>query len=253
MPRLMTPTLLLAVSLTAGFFVSCNRSEDPGMIEKVALLEAELRDRDQQIATLQEASPASAAPAVAAAADVDTAKANYLKCVDSLRAKLIAGLPDTKFDRTSVFPVEGPDPLKPIGSKVAFKVIHKDGRSGEIVVPLAADMAGAWLEPASDEIITGFKAKSAATPPAVATTTPKAATMPPNTPGRTQPNDVMGANRTQEIAWDDAPGTKPPTAAPPTPEVSNPPPTTPPIAPTAPSGPKKVMPTARDINIDFGD
>jgi hypothetical protein len=156
------PARLIATAMLAGLVVSCDPAGDPGMIEKVALLEAELRDRDQQLAAMQEESKSdsdSGSTAEASAPDLDAARGAYLEFVEGLRSKLVEEMPDAKFERPSVFPVEGPDPSKPIFSKVAFRVTAKDGRSGEMVIPVFADPSGAWQEPETEQIIAGFKPK----------------------------------------------------------------------------------------------
>jgi hypothetical protein len=245
-PRRVICHIVTAVGV-ACLCVSCDRLGDPGIKEKVALLEAELRDRDAQLTLMQEetASKPAAEPANAGP-DLQAASGAYLGFVDELRKQLAAALPGAKFERTSVFPVVGPDPLKPITSSVAFRVVRQDGKSGEISVPLFADAAGKWLEPEADqisEITAKFKAKPANTP-AAATSNPAA--QPAAGTAKPKPTDVMGANRTVEVDWGDAPPLPQGTTAAPAPK-----PETPPAAPPAPVVPKKVMPTSRDVIIDF--
>ena len=233
--------------MMAGLVVSCDPAGDPGMIEKVALLEAELRDRDQQLAAMQEESKSdsdSGSTTEASAPDLDAARGAYLEFVEGLRSKLVEAMPDAKFERPSVFPVEGPDPSKPIFSKVAFRVTAKDGRSGEMVIPVFADPSGAWQEPETEQIIAGFKTKAAAAPVAAPTPAPQPVAQKP-----AQPTDVMGASRTVEVQWDDGPRQPPGTPAA-QPRGQAPPPSQP-APPPAPSVPKKVMPTDRDVIIDF--
>ncbi len=230
--------------------VSCDRLTDPGIKEKVALLEAELRSRDAQLTLMQEeiATKATAethAESTSAGPNLQAASGAYLSFVDEVRKQLAAALPGTKFDRTSVFPVVGPDPLKPITSSVVFRVVRQDGKSGEISIPLSADATGKWLEPEASEIseITAkFKAKPASTPAAAAST-------PAAQPAKPKPTDVMGANRTVEVDWGDASPPPQGTTAAPAPKPETPP--APPAAQPAPVVPKKVMPTSRDVIIDF--
>jgi hypothetical protein len=245
MTRTQPLPVLLAVALASGFLSSCTRPEDPGIKEKIALLEAELRDRDEQLATRQEEANSQTAPAAEPAAsmpDLDKAKGGYLAFVEELRQKLARALPAAKFDRTSVFPVEGPDPSKPIISRVAFRIASADGRSGEMVVPLFADPAGRWQEPQTAEIIANFKAKLAA--PAVVSNTPAPQ---PAAPAPAKPLVGPEADKTIKIDWNDGPkqGQKPPTPnpQPPLPQA--------PVQPQSPALPKKVMPTSRDVIIDF--
>jgi hypothetical protein len=235
-------TRILASAMLAGVFSSCDRP-DPGMTEKVALLEAELRERDRQLATMAEEAKSESstdASPTAGAPDLDAARGAYLGFVESLRSKLATAMPDAKFERTSVFPVEGPDPSKPILSRVAFRIVGKDGRSGEMVVPLFADPAGAWQDPEIEQVIAGFNARPAA-PPAAANTAP--APQPAAAPARPQPTDVMGAERTVEVQWGDKPQQAAPQQAPATPQPAP--------QPQSPAVPKKVMPSSRDVIIDF--
>ena len=240
-PRRVICCIVSAVG-AACLCVSCDRLGDPGIKEKVALLEAELRSRDAQLALMQEETANKpAAESTNAGPDLQAASGAYLGFVDEVRKQLAAALPGTKFDRTSVFPVVGPDPLKPITSSVAFRVVRADGKSGEISIPLSADATGKWLEPEASEIseITAkFKAKPASTPPAASTPAPQ--------PAKPKPTDVMGANRSVDIDWGDAPPPPQSTTAAPAPK-----PEAPPAAPEAPVVPKKVMPTSRDVIIDF--
>lgn len=227
-----------AAVLAAGVLVSCTPREDPGITEKIALLEAELRSRDEQLAAMQEESSSETSTASnTGAPDLDAAKAGYLGAVETLRKNLAEALPGAKFDRTSVFPVEGPDPSKPILSRAAFRIVSQEGRTGEIVVPLFANPAGEWQQPPTSEIVTGFKAGQSAPPVTAQTPAPQ-----PAEPPKSKPTDVMGANRTVEIQWGDKP------AAPPVQQSAAPQSTTPPPAPAVP---KKVMPTQRDVIIDF--
>lgn len=241
MTRTLPLPVLLAVSLAIGFSTSCTRPEDPGIKEKIALLEAELRDRDEQLATLNEldgsGSPPVSEPA-ASAPDLEKAKSGYLAFVEELRLKLAQALPTAKFDRTSIFPVEGPDPSKPIISRVAFRIVGGDGRSGEMVVPLFAGPAGDWQEPETDEIVANLKANSAAPPVVASTPAP-----PPAPPASVRPLSGPDADRTVKIEWNDGPKRSPQRPAPaPTPQ---------PPQPQSPALPKKVMPTSRDVIIDF--
>lgn len=234
--------------MIVGSVTSCDPKGDPGILEKVALLEAELRDRDQQIAAMQQevnsASESKAEP-TAGAPDISAANAAYLKFVENLRGELAKSMPDAKFERTSVFPVEGPDPSKPILSRVAFRITGKNGRTGEMVIPLSASPSGEWEEPETAEIVASFNSKLTEAPGA-GTSSPTAPQA--QAPQRTQPNDVMGASKTVEIQWDD--GQPPAGKKPAAPSARQPAPPQPAPKPE-PAVPKKVMPTSRDVIIDF--
>lgn len=248
---------LSVTALAACLLVSCDRSRDPGLVEKLALLEAELRDRDDQLTRMREVAAenasSSSAESQSSAPDVDAARGSYLAFVETVRGKLSEAMPEVKLDRTSVFPVEGPDPSKPIFSKVAFRIVGKDGRAGEIVVPVFADTSGSWQDPEVDEAVAAFKTKLATPPPVAAReTAPPAA--PQAEPQRPKPNDVMGANRTFEVQWGDEPkrqggqgGQAQPAPQPPPQQQQQ----APPQQPQQPAVPKKVMPTSRDVIIDF--
>lgn len=213
------------------------------MVEKVSLLEAELRERDRQLASMQE-EVNLASRSTTGAPDLDAARGGYLGFVEGLRGKLAEAMPDAKFDRTSVFPVEGPDPSKPIASKVAFRITSNTGRSGEMVIPLFAAPSGEWEQPKTADIVAGFKTKLAAPP--VAVNTAAAPTPQLAAPKRAQPTDVMGANRTVEVHWDDESTPAGRNTAPQTAPQQQPVP-----QPDSPPMPKKVMPTSRDVIIDF--
>jgi hypothetical protein len=244
-PFAQLPHLLIAAGFVS-FLPSCEQRHDPGLLEKAALLEAELRDREQQLAAMREevdaASQVAAQPGIEAP-DLDAARGGYLTFVEDLKAKLAGGMPGVTFDRTSVFPVEGPDPSRPIISQVTYRVVDKDGRSGEIDIPLFADSSGTWQEPDAGKIAEAYKTKLAAA--TAARNTAAAAAPQPAAPPRPQPTDVMGANRTVEIQWgDQQPQGNPNTAPPPQPAPQT-------QAQPAPALPKKVMPTSRDVIIDF--
>lgn len=249
--------LTLTALLPSAALVSCNSKSDPGLTERIALLESELRERDSQISALQEEADkkaqAESAPS-AAAPDLKAAKSSYPDFIESLHKKLASAIPAAKFDRPAIFPVEGPDAAKPIVSRVSFRITSADGRTGEMVIPLFADPSGQWQEPETDEIVAGYKAKLAAAP-SVATTQPPQQQVPahPQQQPRQQPTDVMGANRTIEVQWND--GQKPPQRQPQQApqQTQTPPPQQVPQAPQEqqPATPKKVMPTSRDVRIDF--
>ncbi len=236
-------TRLSASLIVAGCFVSCQDS-DPGLQEKISLIEAELRDRESQLANvreeLREASKQSS-PAEASGPDIDAARSSYSSFIDTFRKTVAAEMPDVKIERTSVFPIEGPDPAKPIVSKVAFRVVGKNGRSGEMIIPLFADPSGKWQEPDTSELASFKEGLEAA--PQVATKAPT----PPQQQKKEKklPNDVMGSEKTIVVQWDDAPA--PRTG---TPKQEQPAPQPAP-QPAAPKLPPKVMPTTRDVIIDF--
>ena len=235
-------TRLSASLIVAGCFVSCQDS-DPGLQEKISLIEAELRDRESQLANvreeLREASKPSA-PTEASGPDIDAARSSYSSFIDTFRKTVAAEMPDVKIERTSVFPIEGPDPAKPIVSKVAFRVVGKNGRSGEMIIPLFADPSGKWQEPDTSELAS-FKIGLEADPQ-VAAKTPN----PPQQQQKKLPNDVMGAKETIVVQWDDAPAPRTEN-----PQQGQPAPQPPAPQPAAPKLPPKVMPTTRDVIIDF--
>lgn len=249
---------------------SCDRQGDPGLRERVSLLEAELSQRDDSMKNLKaeiskkekEADSASSSSSSApAAADPAKARQTYLAAVETIQASLTKSLgSDGTVDRASVFPVTGPDPDYPIASKVGFTILAKNGRKAEVVVPLVANAAGEWKEPTGDEIAGQFR-KSLSSMPAVAdntgtapTPTPQPQQPPrqPQPPNRT-PNDVMGANRTVQVGWDEptAPAPQPQRPANPTPQPQPQPTPQPPAQKPAGQQPVKPMPSNRDVIIDF--
>ncbi len=171
-PRKFGFTRLSASLIAVGCVVSCQDS-DPGLQEKISLIEAELRDRETQLANVREelrSASKTVAPAEAPGPDIDAARSSYSSFIDSFRNTVAAEMPDVKIERTSVFPIEGPDPAKPIVSKVAFRVLGKNGRSGEMIIPLFADRSGKWQEPDTSELASFRQGLEAA--PQVATKAP---------------------------------------------------------------------------------
>ncbi|BCU77058.1 hypothetical protein [Luteolibacter sp. LG18] len=262
----MTASTKIAVLATACACVlsSCDRQGDPGLKERISLLEAEVSQREDSLKNLKEEITAkekesSAASESAAPAVIDPAKARqaYLAAVESIQASLGKALgSDGTVQGASISPVVGPDPDYPISSKVAFTIVAKNGRKGEIVVPLVANAAGEWKQPSADSIAADFR-KSLSSLPAVADntgTTPAPQPQPrpqPQPQAKPQPTDVMGANRTVQVGWDE------PTAAPQPPaRATNPAPQPqptpqPPASKPAPQQPVKPMPSNRDVIIDF--
>ena len=224
--------------IAAGFLASCRQEPDPGITEKVDLLEAEIRDRDGQIAALQSEmeSASKSESAAPAAPDLDAARSAYFGFVESLQGKLAAALPDAKVAAPTMFPVDGPDMAHPILSKAGYRITRADGSIGEVTIPLAASPDGAWEMPDTDKIAASFKAAPASRPK------PTQQAAAPET--RPKPVDVMGAGRTIEVQW---PEDKRP-AAPQRPAPQKP---AQPAAPAKPALPKKVMPSDRDVIIDF--
>jgi hypothetical protein len=237
------------LSGTLGFLalpfclVSCDK-KDPGLVEKLSLIEAELREKDARLEDTQlemaRMSKATAAQETSGP-DIAAARSSYSSFIDGLREKVAGELTGANIERTSVFPIEGPDPAKPILSKVAFRIVGANGRTGELMIPLYADPSGKWQEPAAEDIAAFQAGLDAA--PKVTQNVPTAPAPAPRRPDT--PKDVMGANRTIEVEWDDpAPvgGNGQAQAEPQSPA---------PQPPAAPELPKKVMPTSRDVIIDF--
>lgn len=226
--------------MAAGFLASCRQEPDPGITEKVDLLEAEIRDRDTQIAALQSEieSASKSEPAAAPAPDLDAARAAYFGFVESLQKQLAEALPDAKVAAPTMFPVDGPDMAHPIISKVGYRISLANGGDGNVIIPISASPSGEWEMPDMTAIIADVKSKPAPNPE-----TAKQASSPPPEP-RQKPVDVVGADRTVEVQW---PEDKRP-AAPQKPAPRQP---TRPSAPAKPALPKKVMPTSRDVIIDF--
>jgi len=234
----------------AAMLASCD-SADPGMVEKISLLEAELREKDRRMASMtDELSRRPSGPSTPAAPNLDAARNTYLRYVDQLRDKLASAMPELTFeeDRVSVFPVVGPDPSLPIASKAGFQIMTQDGTRGELVVAFHADFSGTWKDPDFDQIKKSFQPpapQATPAPPPAPPPAPLAGTQPP----KPQLQDVMGADRTVEVQWDDPPKPQPP------PGQSEPrqPAPQPPAQPAQPSPalPPKVMPSDRDVIIDF--
>ncbi len=220
----------------ASGLVSCDRGPDPGLMEKAALLEAELRVRDERIGAMEEEARQAAESADSASRsamiDLDAAKSSYTEFVETVRENLQKELGGAKIERTSVFQVEGPDTSHPITSRVAFQAA---GGRGEIVVPLQADPSGQWQEPDLEAVLKKH-AQAVASAPAR-----QSQPQPPSAPQRPQVRDVMGAARTHEVDWGDRkrPATPPPPSAP--------------ARPQRPQMPQKPMQSDRDVIIEFDD
>lgn len=240
------------------FALAACDEQDGGLQERVALLQAEL---DQKAVEAEKARKALAAvekkgQEASAAPDLEAAKGRYLSGVDEFGKSLAESLPGVKFERTSVFPVEGPDAETPIRSKVAYQVILAGGKAAEITVPLAATADGDWRFPEVSAIANQFKSDMAsmASRAAAAPSARPAATAQP--PPRSAPTDVLNADRTVEVQWDDPASAPPKQATPPGQQQSQ---AAPPAKPPAGGGTsptpelKKVMPSSRDVIIDFED
>ena len=209
-------------------------------MEKLSLMEAELRGRDARLEDSQQemARMSKATAPDISGPDIEAARSSYSGFIDGLRDKVAGELAGAKIARTSVFPIQGPDPANPIVSKVAFRIVGANGRAGEMMIPLYADASGKWQEPAAADLA-AFKAGLNAAPQVtgneIAAPAPKRLDT---------PKDVMGADRTVEVQWDDAA----PTAGK---GQSQAQPQQPAPQPAAPELPKKVMPTSRDVIIDI--
>jgi hypothetical protein len=240
MSRIAIFTGLAVPFMAAALLVSCRQEPDPGIIEKVNLLEAEIRDRDSQITALRSELDAAAEsePAAPAAPDLDAARSAYFGFVESLQGKLAEAMPDAEVAAPTMFPVDGPDMAYPIISKAGYRITRADGSVGEVTIPLAASPSGDWEMPDTGAIAASFKAIPASRPK------PTRQAAAPAPEARPKPVDVMGAGRTVEVQW---PEDKRP-AAPQKPAPQQP---RQPAASTKPALPKKVMPTDRDVIIDF--
>jgi len=264
---------LAAACACASSLTGCDRQGDPGLHEQVALLKAEVAQREDSIKSLRDefqkekadssGSSASSSPAAGgSAAVIDPAKArqSYLARVESLQSSLGQALgSDGTVERASISPVTGPDPDYPISSKVTFTIAAKNGRRGDITIPLVANAAGEWKDTSVSEIAAQVRQSMAAAPALAATpSNPPPTSQPPATQPQpaSQPNptDVMGANRTVKVGWkDDPPATPPARQAPPS-QPTQPTPQPPARQPEKPAQqtPTKPMPSNRDVIIDFG-
>ena len=204
--------------MAAGLLASCDRSRDPGHDRKSRVAgsgtpgpgPATGRDAGRGESSGPASPPRNPPPAL----PIWTRRAAaYLGLRGEPRQNSPAAMPEAKFERTSVFPVEGPDPIQ--ADLFAGRLPdHRQGRpqrrNGHSALRrhrrfLAGTRNGAKSSPS-------FKTKLAA-----ATRWPAniAGTATGGSAKRTQPTDVMGANRTVEVQWNDDPSHSPPCSSPP--------------------------------------
>ena len=204
----------IAIVVPVGLlFVAGCKEEDPGMLERIILLEAEQRDQERVMKRLEKEKRTLTAEVEKAEAggggNIDVARANFSKEVSRLETELGAGVTGGE--------ITGPGAAYAYAAQVVV-----DGRA----FPVKADAEGRWVFPGAAVIRERLGGGGSGRAPAAQTR---------------QPTDVMGAGRTEQIDWGDAPRQPQQRQRQPAQQPTQ----------RKPSGAKQVMPSDRDITIDF--
>ncbi len=232
--------------------------DDPGLIERIDRLEADLRSRDDRIGELEQKIEASkSAGTRAARPSASAVEEAFAREAVSLRRQIEQLAGPGRLADYSLSSVESVDLSRPYSATITL-TMEGDGGAGNVRVKgkAFADESGRWKLPSAQDMLAAAQqaarqAKEEAR--SQSTTIHSGSTGGSGRPGPAQatPQDVMGAGQTIQIDWGDAPRQNTrsaPTSAP------QPPAAPPGEAPTNDAGkpsPQKVMPVDRDITISW--
>jgi hypothetical protein len=234
------------VSLAAVFLSSCQRNDKNGLMERVDALEAELTTRNEKIDKLLSELKSLEIQKSQQQPEVDLAKASYKVATEDLASALRTTFNDgARLDDIIVNDVVVNDPAYPITSAVDAVFTTKNG-NWRVKLPMRATTKGRWENLQGDALNEALKSARQVGMAQQAASQPTRQNQPAETSRPAAPRDVMGARKTEVIDWGDSPPSR------------NAPPqqTQQPAAPAPaqkPAVPPKVMPTNRDVMIDFGD
>lgn len=242
-----SPRWRIAVSLTAMLLASCERKEQQGLLERIDALEAELVTRDEKIQQLRSELAQREKQESEQEPEIDLAKASYKEATEGIAQSLRGLFQDQgRVDDVIVSDVTVHDPDYPIAS--ALDVVFST-RTGQwrVKIPMRASSKGRW-ESMDESMLKEHLKQSRQLSGSQPAVTQQSSANPAPAPAKPElPRDVMGAQKTEVIDW----GDQPPARRPQQPQAQQPQTQQP--APQRPAVPPKVMPTDRDVMIDFGD
>jgi hypothetical protein len=230
--------------------------------EKVTQMQRQLDQTEKQLqaanqALARRAADQSPTPGSSAAPtglpSREAVERSYAVSVAAFRKELETTLKDFTIQSVTTHSVQMPSEFFPFTSQLSLALLSKDGRNFTTDIPVKADAAGNWVFPAVSEVSQRIENanRMAATAGAHWTTgqTPPAAD---------QPAPYMKVNGTFVIQWPGSSPSAPPASAraPATAEATAVPTNTAPPAPRPQSPaprqpPTSVMPSDRDVHVQF--
>ena len=236
----------IAVSLAAVLFSSCERNEQNGLMERIDALESELTTRDEKIQQLHAELKSLEKEQSEQQPDLDLAKASYKAATEDMTRALRDLFKDqARIEDVIINDVSMNDPEFPIVSAMDVVYTTKSG-NWRVKLPMRATTKGRWETMEEATLIEVLKSSRQIGGPQQVSAQPAQQNQPTQSTKPALPRDVMGAGKTEVIDWGD------PKSAP-SPQQQTQQPAAPQVAPQKPALPPKVMPTNRDVMIDFGD
>ena len=179
----------------------------------------------------------------------DAVEQSYAGSVAAFRKELDSKLTDFRVQSCTTHSVQMPSEFFPFTSQLSLTLLSKDGRNFTTDIPVKADATGKWVFPAVSEVTQRIENAGRM---AGARSSPGQ-----NQTAADQPAPYMKVDGTFVIQWPDSnPGVPPVSARAPATAEATAVPTTPvpPAPPQSPSPrpvPNSVMPTDRDVHIQF--
>ena len=220
--------------------------------------EKQLRAANQALANRPAAEGATQTSSVAPGGlpSRDAVEQSYAASVAAFRKELDSNLKDFRVQSCTTHSVQMPSEFFPFTSQISLALLSKDGKNFTTDIPVKADVTGKWIFPTVSEVTQRIENAGR-----MAATTGARSSTGQNQTAADQPRPYMKVDGTFVIQWPDSNPAAPPVSArtPATAEVTSVPttpvlpasssPSPPPPPPRA--GPNPVMPTDRDVHIQF--
>jgi hypothetical protein len=247
------PCVFCAAVLLAG---CSDRAQE--LEEKVTQMQRQLDQTEKQLRAANQAlanrGPADGATQTSSATTGglpirDAVEQSYAASVAAFRKELDSKLTDFRVQSCTTHSVQMPSEFFPFTSQLSLTLLSKDGRNFTTDIPVKADVTGKWVFPAVSEVTQRIENAGRM---AGARSSPGQ-----NQTAADQPAPYMKVDGTFVIQWPDSnPGAPPVSARAPATAEATAVPTTPvpPAPPQSPSPrrvPNSVMPTDRDVHIQF--
>jgi outer membrane murein-binding lipoprotein Lpp len=231
--------------------------------EKVTQMQRQLDQTEKQLqaanqaranrAAAESATPTSSVATVGLPSR-DAVEQSYAASVAAFRKELDSKLKDFRVQSCTTHSVQMPTELFPFTSQLSLTLLSTDGKNFTTDIPVKADVTGKWVFPSVSEVTQRIENAGRM----AAAAGGRSPTRQNQTAGD-QPAPYMKVDGTFVIQWPNsnpdaapvptrAPATAEATAVPTTPLPPAPPPQSPPPAREVP---KPVMPTDRDVHVQF--
>ncbi len=218
--------------MLAAFLLLIGCAEDPGLLERIDRLEAELEKRDSTISALEkQIRSKQAAEQKNQPLELSRIEESFAGQAMQLRSELTNKLGADNVLTYSLSRVERMDTTKPYSASIKIAVQIPNQGTASLTADARGNTSGEWQLPTADNILLQAN---------------QLATQQQQQPTTRQPKDTRGSQQTVEIEWGGNNQQRQP-QQPPVPNVDQ---KSPPRKTTTPD---PVLPVDRDVIIDFGD